>query len=179
MRVFYAIKFDNETKEYLDTIKNKIRANSTKGNFTNKENFHLTLKFIGEINQNQLSALVNCIGELCSNKKSFTIEFNRLGKFDRGNRCIPWIGIRETEELNLIQSELETILEKEGFKKEQRTFKPHITLGRQVIMNNTLENLYDEIGFTKRQYVVSNVTLMESKRVEGKLVYLPLCVEKF
>ncbi|MCS4454542.1 hypothetical protein JQ038_07195 [Clostridium botulinum] len=51
MRVFYAVTFYEEAKEKLIEYKNIVVNNSVKGRFTNKNNFHLTLEFIGEVDE--------------------------------------------------------------------------------------------------------------------------------
>ncbi|HOA81090.1 MAG TPA: 2'-5' RNA ligase family protein [Defluviitaleaceae bacterium] len=54
MRVFIAIDFNNRLKDYLKEKQDELRKYCTKGNFTHKENFHLTIVFIGEVNEGEI-----------------------------------------------------------------------------------------------------------------------------
>ena len=58
MRVFIAIDFEEEVKDYLDGIQNIIKENSRHGNFTQKENYHITLRFMGEVNKSDVDMLI-------------------------------------------------------------------------------------------------------------------------
>lgn len=154
MRVFYAIEFDEETKEFLDTIKNKVKEKSVKGKFTSMNNFHLTLKFIGEVKNEKLSTLKKCADTIAENTKPFYINFEELSEFTRGDKCIPWIGIRKSMELTSLHESLDDKLEQEGFKKEERIYKPHITLGRQVEIKTKLKDIYSNDKDIEKTYLV-------------------------
>ena len=64
MRTFIAIEFDNETKKNITQLQNKIKNDCKKGNFTVKDNLHLTMHFLGEIEQEDLDGIgryvINC-----------------------------------------------------------------------------------------------------------------------
>jgi len=61
VRIFIAIDFDKNTKSYFQDIKNKLDNHSIKGRFTHMDNFHLTLQFIGELEQHSIPRLLSTI----------------------------------------------------------------------------------------------------------------------
>ncbi|MDU4600300.1 MAG: RNA 2',3'-cyclic phosphodiesterase, partial [Clostridium sporogenes] len=97
MRVFYAVTFQEETKEKLIEYKNLVSNNSVKGRFTNKNNLHLTLEFIGEVDEKELSSLTNILYKLKNPPKELITS--HIGSFKRRDKDIIWLGIEENKEL--------------------------------------------------------------------------------
>lgn len=168
MRVFYGITFYEKTKEDLEKYKELIASDAIKGRFTDKDNFHLTLEFIGDVDSEKIKVLTDILHKLSINiKKIVTAD---IGSFERKNKEIVWIGIKKDEELMNLQRELRRLLIETGFDVEDRKYTPHITVGRQIIR----KNLIDSNIFKPIQIEIKSIALMESKRVDGKLVYEPL-----
>lgn len=179
MRVFIGIKFSEEIKSYLYEIQQSIINSSEKGNFTRKENFHLTLKFIGEVDVNQLEILKRIIDKISLDQSNFQLYFEKIGCFPRGNRIIVWMGLKESEILKKLYNNLELGLEKEGFPKESRSYTPHITLGREVIIKEDFNKLAEKIKIDNINIFVDSISLIESTRVNNKLTYVPIYVSEF
>ncbi|AFS78218.1 2'-5' RNA ligase [Gottschalkia acidurici 9a] len=178
-RVFVAIEFPEDIKNYLSKIQKSIIEESEKGNFTTKENLHLTLKFIGEVNESDLEKIKICIDKVALEQNNFQLYFNELGQFPRGNKSIVWVGLESNEILNELYSKLEITLEEIGITREERNFKPHITIGRQVIFNKKFNQIVEQINIDKLSIPVDKISLMESTRVNGELKYIPIHVKKF
>jgi len=66
MRCFFAIEFDEETRQVLTGIQNALRGSGISGNYTRPPNFHLTLKFLGEISPSMLPRLERVMGKVAS-----------------------------------------------------------------------------------------------------------------
>lgn len=179
IRVFVAIEFEQKIKEYLCERQQAIKENSIKGNFTNKENFHVTLKFIGEVEPEEIENLKKAIDEVAVNQQTFTLSFQKIGQFSRGKKSIVWVGLKKNKDLEKLQNDLENSLEKEGYTKEERTFKAHITLGREVIFKCNFEELQKNVEIKHEKLLVNKVSLMESKRINGKLKYAPIYSRHF
>jgi 2'-5' RNA ligase len=105
-RVFIAIEFEENIKRYLHDIQNRVVQVSEKGNFTSKENFHLTLNFIGEVNIDKIENINKCIYDVAINQSKFKLYFDTLGQFPRGNKSIVWVGLKSNEMLNKIYQDL-------------------------------------------------------------------------
>ena len=93
MRIFIAVEFDNETKESIYDLQNRIKEDCKKGNFTYKDNLHLTLKFLGEIDPADIEGVQEAMEETAGTNHPFELTFDRIGYFDRGERCIIWVGV--------------------------------------------------------------------------------------
>lgn len=168
MRVFFAVIFDNETKEKLKFVKEAVLSESEKGKFSNYKNYHITIEFIGEVNYEKIHTLKNILNRL--ENIPLYIKFNKLGSFKRRNKEIVWIGIEENEKLNKIHSQLIKLLKENKFNVDKRPFTPHLTIGRQVVINKKVE----EITFSEIIVPVKSIALMESKRINGRLMYKPI-----
>ncbi len=171
MRVFYAVEFEREIKEYLHEKLLIVKNKSVSGNFSRKENIHLTLKFIGEVSNTEIEALSHLLDQITAGKYSFDLFMNRIGTFNRRNKSIVWIGTEKNQKLLQLYGDLEKTLSKSGYKEDTREFSPHITLGRQVKLKPD-ENIADiSIDETAK---VNKISLMESTRVKGTLTYIPV-----
>ena len=174
MRTFIAIDFEEKTKRQIADFQDQIRADCKHGKFTYKDNIHLTLHFIGETDEYDLENLASAIEETAALNRKFTMNFTDLGYFDRGKECIMWLGTDKSKELVRLHQTLEKCLGKQGFKRERAQFSPHITIGREIVMiynkKIAVEKFKPKIG----EIIVKEISLLESKRVDGKLVYKKL-----
>jgi len=172
MRLFFAVEFDEKTKNILAEKQKLLRRNAAKGNFTLWENLHLTLRFIGEVPQEDLPVLT-CIQDLVSKRHNpFRLEISGIGTFGRGDGCIVWAGIKECKELTGLQQDLEREIAAKGFKPETRPYMPHITLAREFTPAGDMDKIIEEVGTLRHIFNVNGISLMESTRVNGRLTYL-------
>jgi len=175
MRLFIAVPFDKETKEYFTGIQNKVKTICEKGNFTLEENFHLTLKFLGEISPEKVNSICKAMEDSVTGIPPFTLYADTLGTFGRGNRRIVWVGLKgERERLDSIYGRLEECLAARGFEKDDKPYTPHITLGREVLYKSGAERSEDRVEIAPKKIEVNKIALMESRREKGRLVYQPL-----
>lgn len=99
---------------------------------TPPDRIHLTLKFLGESPQESLPRLTGALEPLRNREAPFEATVANLGVFPSPRRArILWAGIGEgSERLVGMAETVETLLEPEGFAREDRRFVPHLTLGR-------------------------------------------------
>ena len=132
MRTFIAIELEEETKAQLAEVQAEAEKLCRRGNYTPKENFHLTLHFLGEVQEEDLDYLHEAIYETARRNRPFTMTIDKIGFFPRGNKGILWAGIERSNHLQRLFSTLEKSLEQQGFARERKGLSPHITLGREV-----------------------------------------------
>lgn len=174
MRIFIAIEFNNEIKDHIDKVKYQAKSLTSGGSFTYKDNFHLTLKFIGEVEEKNLADIKAAIKATATGEASFSLFTAELGAFNKKNKNILWIGLKgDLDRLNNLFNKLEASLEEIGINREERGYNPHITIGRQVIIDD-FKSLKDKIELKEIEIIVDSISLMESKRENGRLVYKPL-----
>ena len=133
LRTFVAIDLHPEIKKSLSHLIDELKMlRSQNIKWISLQGMHLTLKFLGEIRGEMTSEIENVLNRISKKYCNFTLKFKGTGFFPPGRRNprILWIGIEENNLLNDIQSELEKEMEKLGFPREQRSFHPHLTLGR-------------------------------------------------
>ena len=171
MRLFVAVNFSGETKEKLFELREQIRVQASRGNFSRPENFHLTLAFLGETPEDKLRLLFRIMGEI--NSPPFEIIFNRIGSFTHSRKELWWIGADAERGglplLGAIHRQLLSRLDEEGFSVDKRPFNAHITLGREVKHSAPIVTETPEIVVR-----VDRISLMKSEHIGGILTYTEL-----
>jgi len=119
MRLFIAINLPKEVKDYLWELKEEFRGVG-KFNFISKKNYHITLKFLGNIKEDKLEEIKQKLSKIKFN--SFEDSLNKLGCF---NNKVLWINLNQKE--NVLK--LAKLIDQEFMEREQR-FSDHITLAR-------------------------------------------------
>ncbi|HEY8499370.1 MAG TPA: RNA 2',3'-cyclic phosphodiesterase, partial [Clostridia bacterium] len=127
MRIFYAIEFDDKTKDLLSKEQTKLKAKALKANMTRRENLHLTLRFIGEVNAAYIPVFTNILNTVASKCSPFQLTLSGPGAFARGHKSIMWWGIEPNASLQELYNELEEQIRRNGFPAENKPYTPHIT----------------------------------------------------
>ncbi|NLN03829.1 MAG: RNA 2',3'-cyclic phosphodiesterase [Clostridiaceae bacterium] len=129
-----------------------------------KNNLHLTLVFLGEVEPGDVDPIIKALDNV--EYKKFDISFNMLGKFSRRDGDIVWLGMdKENSDLARLNNLVCRELGKLGFRQEK--FTPHITLGRRVVLKEDLASIQAD-GISTR---VERISLMLSERVDNVLTY--------
>ena len=174
MRTFIAIELEEEVKDHLSNIQAETQKLCRKGNYTPKDNFHLTLHFLGEVEEDDLDYLQEAIFETARRNRPFTLTLDKIGFFLRGNKGIMWAGLEKSTHLQRLFSTLEKSLEQQGFARERKGLSPHITLGREVEPHRSFMDVQKGVKVEPMRISVRSISLMESVRKGPKLVYVPL-----
>ena len=168
MRAFIAVDLDPELKSAVEDLIRRLRATRADIRWTQTGGFHLTLMFLGEIDETQSGRVMTVIGEVARRHRPFALRLRGTGAFpgERNPRVL-WVGISAEAGLAELQDDLEGSLEGEGFAREARPFKPHLTLGRVRGRGRPLERAMAELGAHGREdfggMIVRKVALFESR----------------
>jgi 2'-5' RNA ligase len=93
------------------------------------ENYHVTLRFIGEVAAHEAEEIDHALAALSA--RGFPLVLAGVGTFSRaGRETTLWVGVMRSAELDLLQSKIETALQRAGLAPERRRFAPHVTLAR-------------------------------------------------
>lgn len=163
MRLFIAVNFNDETRSRLLELRDDLRGKAERGRFTVPENLHLTLVFLGECGGRQTAAAKSALEAV--DFEPFDIVIDRVGRFMRGGGDVWWAGVKEHTALSALHSGLIRVFSDAGFAPDDRPFKPHITLGREVAAN---ANPGPVMAFGE---TVRSIELMKSERINGRLAY--------
>lgn len=175
MRVFIAVELSNKIKEELRAVQQEVKKAASAGKFTSLENFHLTVHFIGEVNVEDYDNIKSAMDKAAENIPSFQLNLNGLGSFKKKNREIIWMGVNgDIDTLQCLNKEVVNRLNSFSSKEPEADYTPHITLGRQVRLNTSVNALNEALPATELTLPVESISLMESKRVNSKLVYEPV-----
>lgn len=174
MRTFIAIELEEETKAQLAEVQAEAEKLCRRGNYTPKENFHLTLHFLGEVQEEDLDYLHEAIYETARRNRPFTMTIDKIGFFPRGNKGILWAGIERSNHLQRLFSTLEKSLEQQGFARERKGLSPHITLGREVEPQRNFTDVQRGVRVEPMRVSVRSILLMESVRRGARLMYVPV-----
>lgn len=170
MRLFAAIAFDEATKRKLAGYYSELRAAGITGNFTSENNIHLTLKFIGEVDNSQLIRVTDAVQKAASTVSHFDISSTVIGYFSsRGEKTV-WLGM-EGQHLDAAAKSVDMCLYAKGFEPEKRKFTPHVTIVRRADCSYEALQKLPPINLS---FPVNAITLFESQRVDGILRYKPL-----
>ena len=169
MRLFIAINFGETMKDSLCRTMERLKAYTTGGNFTRRENLHMTLVFLGEIPPHRLSDIKEAMDRV--EQSPFTFQLSGLGKFSRDGGDLYWIGVKKAEGLSEVYDQLFQVLSSAGFTLEKREYKPHLTLGRKI----RVAEPFDAGEFSRQipdlEVKVEAISLMKSEQINGKLTY--------
>jgi len=169
MRLFIAINFEEEIKSKINEIIDKIKGYAVQGRFVKKEHMHLTLEFLGEVPKERLDDIKSVMDII--NSSPFKLSLTGLGYFRRKEGNIYWLGVKDNKALMDLQSRLHNLLLAKGYELENREYKPHVTIGRRVCLEDTLNE--NELMKTISDIIikVNSIDLMKSKISNGKLMH--------
>ena len=172
MRLFIAINFDDKTIAALVRQQRRVQAIAQKGNYSRRDNLHLTLAFLGETPIEDVGLLQTIVDT--TNVQAFPITLDTLGYFARNNSDIWWVGIAKNPPLERLQHTLVQHLRIHGFSIDKRPFTPHITIGREIRIPNADQRAQIARPITPIRCIAQRISLMQSVRIDGVLVYREL-----
>ena len=133
VRSFIAIELPDELKEGLAQLEAQLKLGKPSSvKWVDPSSIHLTLKFLGNIAVDRISAITQAMEEATQGISPFHLEVTGLGVFPNLKRVqVAWVGIGgEIDKLGQIQQRIESSLAPLGFTAESRPFTPHLTLAR-------------------------------------------------
>lgn len=169
MRVFIALELDREVVNEIKKIQNLIKKQSLfNGKFTESENLHLTLKFLGEISEEKAGEIKKRLKNI--KIKNFNCEIGDIGVFNKSFIRIIWIKLNGKGVFNLqkeIDEKLSDLLEKE------ERFMSHITIARVNYIKDKkgLLDYLDSIKPKKLKFTVNSFSLKKSELFPEGPVY--------
>ena len=163
MRLFIGIEIPSELKEEIFKIQKDLKKLNIK--LVEKENFHICLKFLGEVNESLVQEIYSVLENITLSKNAFEVSLKGVGVFPNiSNPRVVWVGVESDEILNLAE-EIDFNLSKLGFEKEKRKFVPHLTLGRlrDKKGKQIIKEFLDKYKNLKMKFYVDKITLFKSK----------------
>jgi len=131
MRLFFAIELGEALLDLLDETTEPLRAEAPELSWVPREKRHLTLKFLGDVDEAAAPGLVEAADRAAALHAPLQMHVREVGAFPNFRRArVVWIGVEQEPRLELLHHDLELACAEKGFEVEGRPFRPHITLAR-------------------------------------------------
>ena len=186
IRAFIAIDLPAQILEQIEQLqKFLLPFTNSLVRWTKPQNIHLTLKFLGEFEKQKVYEVHNVIREIATTEVPFTLFIKGYGVFPNLEQPrVVWVGIEECAPLITLVRHLEENLGPLGFKPENRSYKPHLTIGRvrqdhSLQKNLKLTNLLCTAKTITGSFSVGEIVLYRSDLKPGGPVYSRLMVGGF
>lgn len=130
-RTFIAVKipFKKHTLEIIQDIKTELQEEKIK--WVESWNLHLTVKFLGETEEQKIDEIKVKLNEKISHIRKFDLKIQKLGIFGAlKDPKVIWLGVERSDKLQNLKNAVDNVLQDLGYTFEKNMFKPHLTIGR-------------------------------------------------
>jgi len=182
MRTFIALELSQEIRTSVSLLQQTLQKTDPDVKWVEPQNIHLTLKFLGEIEDTKIKHTSDILEGIAKTNSSYSIRLSELGGFPKID-CprVIWVGIdfgdSQTKEIaRLLEEKLYSI----GIPKETREFSTHITIGRvrtgknRLKLVSELKKLSADFSGKGLEMQVLKITLFESKLSPKGPAYAPI-----
>ncbi len=176
MRLFFCVELDEQAKNGLSRLMDRLKARCPTGKWVAPENLHLTVRFLGEVGEGRLGELENLAQTVAGEFLPFTLELGKLSAFPSPKRArVLWVGpVKGEDRFVELMRAVEEGVRRLGFRPETKAPTAHVTMARFKTPRD-LSGLLAEVEFKDVLPVeVREITLMRSTlRPEGP-IYTPV-----
>lgn len=167
IRSFIAIELPADVKNALGELLERLKTYEPDVPWVKKENIHLTIRFLGNIHEQKIKQVKKIMEKATEGVPSFLLKPGCLGAFPNSRRPrVIWVGLGENASLEKLHVNLEGGLRTLGFEKEERKFKPHLTLGRikkSIHGKQLAEAIAEYSNFSTPSFLVQDIVLFKSE----------------
>ncbi len=179
MRTFIAVEIPEKERKPIWTLITEQKKKNLPIKWVEFQNLHITLKFLGEIDEKKLERMIPLLSTISGKTKSFKMSLENIGCFPGiRNPRVLWVGvIQGSDELIKLAIDIENELYKIGIKKEEKKFHPHLTIGRIKTPCNVDDIINQPIKtnqFDVKEFILFKSTLQPSGPIYEKLKKFPL-----
>lgn len=164
LRLFVGIALPPELKLRLSLMAAGVRG----ARWVDPGNYHLTLRFIGEVDEGQAADIDDALARIRAPR--FEVALASVGHF--GLRML-WVGIERNAALEHLHNKIDTALDRLGFASEERRYTPHITLARlKGVSEARLQSYLSEYAlFRAAPFPVDHFSLVASYLTKSAAIY--------
>ncbi len=178
-RIFIGLNLSAEISKNIEPIVKKLKATADKKDielrFSPKFNWHITLAFLGLTPLEKIVELKSLLAAFAHEQAPLEIHLRNLGGFpDVMGARVLWLGVAATKKLLSLHSDLEIHLEPWGYKGENRSYVPHVTIARLRNQKNITDLISPWVRKDFGKSLFSQVTLFESRPAGYFSTYEPL-----
>lgn len=188
IRSFIAVPLTAQIHQNLDAFTRKAGLNSRGLGFkpVNTRNIHLTLKFLGEIDQDLVRPVSEALDRVAAGFQPFTASVREIGAFPGWtNRArVIWAGVEPAGTLSSLYRAIDDETIRLGLASEGRAFSPHLTLARIAFMTAGAERVISQLKILSPQpdfgeFTVDKIVLFKSVLQPQGPIYTVLSSHSF
>ncbi|EKF18682.1 RNA 2',3'-cyclic phosphodiesterase [Nitratireductor pacificus] len=167
-RLFTALEIPRDAALSLSLLRGGLPG----ARWIDVENYHLTLRFFGDIEGHVADELANALDRV--RRSSFTIKLSGVGAFGQKKPHSIWAGVTASPDLHALQGEIESICRRLRLPPDPRKFTPHVTLARLKNANplDVAAYLSARGNFASTPFTVGRFVLMSSRASVGGGPYI-------
>ena len=172
-RLFIALEIPGHALDQIIGIRDSLYGEDNVVRWEGKEKLHVTLKFLGDVELSIIPAIESELAVILEKMRSFKCNFNKYGIFYKDKEPkILWAGLKTVDSLKNIYESIEFTMEKLGFHREKRRFKPHITLLRIRGKENFSKLMkFPEFNIPELNFNAEIISIIKSELLRSGSVY--------
>lgn len=178
MRLFIGIEVPEPQKRSIEKAIQELRKALPTARWVPRENWHVTLKFLGEVPEERVSEITEIGTKSASRTPQFNTHLSEIGSFPTKTRTrVLWVGLVDPDRVMAhLAARLEEKLGKAGFRQESRDLHPHLTLARFRIPERIVDVIQNNgpYSFDESPFLVEEVVLFRSHIGRSGARYEPL-----
>jgi RNA 2',3'-cyclic 3'-phosphodiesterase len=141
IRLFVALPLPDSMKPMVHQWSQGLRSVLPFQKWVHPSDYHMTLKFLGDTAAERVERIKEAVRRSVKGMTPFELELEGLSWFGRpSSPSILWAGVQgDTAELQRLHKMVESAMEAVGFAKEEKSFRPHISLARRYVGKTSME----------------------------------------
>ncbi len=161
LRTFVAIEISPEVRGRVAALIKQLQTTGADFKWVEPQNLHFTLNFLGDVDERQIHEVCVAVTDAVATIEPFDITCRGAGAFPNGkNPRVVWVGVEQgNEQMCALQAETEEALAAFGFPREQRRYRPHLTIGRVRRGGGRLRELTEQLE--KHADFAAGVTIVD------------------
>jgi 2'-5' RNA ligase len=177
VRTFVALELSPPLKAGILRLAETLNRKGVRASWSRDRALHLTLKFVGDVEEADVPGLVDAVRRAASRCRPFAFDTRGVGAFPSPRRPrVIWVGVVPVDAMFVLQAELESELAALGVPREERRWSPHITVGRirDPEGSGDLETTLAALRCPEETVAVSEVLVMKSVLSPSGAIHEPI-----
>ena len=178
IRAFIAIEISEEARAEFGRIISELKKADAPVKWVDPSTVHLTLKFLGGVPREKVPDIVRRLEDAARGNSPFDIDLDGMGVFPNwGRAAVIWVGLGEgSGRVKEMALAVDIAMLEEGFERENRDFKPHLTLGRIKGARNKdrLREIMEDTRIKPVSVHVPGIILFSSELTPDGAVHTPI-----
>ena len=169
MRAFIALDIPPVLREDVAALARQLKT-SVRGRFTPRENYHVTIAFLGDVIERELADAMGVLDEAASRFDPVELAPDGLGKFGRANNATLWLGFMQDPALMELAAFVRAELDDAGVSFDAKPFLPHLTIARRAVLDR---GILPALPFPAPTHA-DELTLFKSTLASDGAIYEPI-----